>query len=116
MISTTIHCRSTATGKTRTCDVPVQFRDADAAEQFIRAMDAIYPDHIHTWQQVDFGVMTAAAAVAQLKRMDGGRSKEDAHIEADEILCKVLKAAGPEYAAVADAYYAARDRVGFWYA
>ena len=66
-------------------------------------------------EEVDLDVLTPEKAVTQLNAMIGG-DPEKAHAEADRILCNVLRGAGPKYEAVADAYYAARTSVGFWYA
>ncbi len=42
------------------------------------------------------------------------KDPEDAHVEADQILCKFIRAIG--HVEVADAFEAVRDHVGFWYA
>lgn len=92
----------------------MQFDNAFEAQQFVDEMDRNYP-FIHTWHEVDLSVLTPEEAVTRLTAMEYVDDSETAHIEADKILCKVLKAAGPEYAAVADAFNAAHDRVRFWY-
>ena len=95
---------------------PMQFENAFEAQQFVDKMDRNYPHYTHTWQEVDFSVTTAADAITILNAMNDGDYPETAHSDAEEILCNVLRSIGPEYAAVASAFYEARDRVGFWYA
>lgn len=102
-----------ATGETR-CLPYQQFETIAHAGDYVLEMDDCYPGYIHTWHQVVLNMMTAAEAVKRLDDLESG-DNEAAHADADYILCEVLKAAGPEYAAVADAYKAARDRIGFWY-
>ena len=114
MILTTIHYRSKQTGETCTYARPITFDDTTEANLYVRTMDSTYPEYIHTWQQVDIGVTAAAEAVTQLSALDVD-DPESSHREAEYILCKVIRTVGPEYAAVADAFNEARDRVGFWY-
>lgn len=66
-------------------------------------------------EEVDLDALTPEEAVTQLNAMVGG-DPEKAHAEAERILCNVLRGAGPKYAAVANAFNATCDRVGFWYA
>ena len=115
MFHAIIQRRSVATGETRCHRGHQEFETSAHADKYVLDMDSFYPGYIHTWQQVDPGVMTAAQAVARLNNLVSG-DNEAAHADADDILCIVLRAAGPEYAAVADAYKAANDRIGFWYA
>ncbi len=57
----------------------------------------------------------AQEAVAKLEAVDENHPDEEmAHVEADRILCEFIRAIG--HADVADAFEAARRRVGFWYA
>lgn len=55
----------------------------------------------------------ASEAVAELDAMPADTDEENAHGEADRILCEVLRESGLNE--VADAFERARDRVGFWY-
>ncbi len=52
-----------------------------------------------------------AAAVARLNALNNG--PEEAHMEAEAILCDFLRAQGHD--AVAEAFEQAKERVGFWY-
>lgn len=101
-------------GQPRRYAGPMQFDNAFEAQQFVDEMDRNYP-FVHTWQAVDISVTTAAEAVTKLNAMNKGDDPEDAHREAEQLLCEVLRAVGPEYASVAYAFNRARDRVGFWY-
>lgn len=67
-------------------------------------------------EEVDLGVLRPREAVTQLNALQPSDYPEDAHCEAKQLLCKVLRAVGPEYAAVADAFNEACDRLGFLYA
>lgn len=58
-------------------------------------------------------VTPAQEAVAKLQALTWA-DPEEAHGEADEILCEFLRAIG--HTGVAAAFEAAADRVGFWYA
>jgi hypothetical protein len=52
--------------------------------------------------------------IAQLRAMPGEGDPESLHSEADQILRMALRHLGQHD--LVDAYEAARDRVGFWYA
>jgi hypothetical protein len=52
--------------------------------------------------------------ILQFEAMEYGSDEEAAHGTADDLLIEFLREIG--YEDVADAYEAARDRVGFWYA
>jgi hypothetical protein len=55
----------------------------------------------------------AQEAVAKLQALTG-HDPEEEHGDAEEILCEFIRAIG--HAEVADAFEAAANRVGFWYA
>lgn len=57
--------------------------------------------------------MTELRAIEELDTLDGF-DPEEAHTDAESILLAFLRHAG--YTRVADAFEAANDRVGFWYA
>jgi hypothetical protein len=59
-------------------------------------------------------MMDMESAVKKLNAMDNGDDQEIAHCEAENVLTEYLREIGHE--AIADAFEAARDRVGFWYA
>jgi hypothetical protein len=58
-------------------------------------------------------VTPAQEAVAKLNALTS-HDPETAHGRADEILCEFIRSIG--HAEVAEAFEAAADRVGFWYA
>ena len=95
---------------------PCMFVDEAEADRFVAEKDRSYPGFTHTWHPVEDAVTLAKKAVAQLEAMESGDDRETAHYDAEVILCRVLEAIGPEYRAVSEAFKAARDRVGFWYA
>ncbi len=57
--------------------------------------------------------MTEYEAIGKLDKMQRD-DPEKYHWEADEIVLEFLRAHG--HSGIADAFEAARDRVGFWYA
>ena len=58
--------------------------------------------------------LNAHDAIFMLDALKDGDDEEVAHGEAEQILMAFLR--GNDFAKVADAFEAARDRVGFWYA
>jgi hypothetical protein len=92
------------------------FVDEADADRYVAKKDRSYPGFTHTWHPVEDAVTLAKQAVAQLEAMGSADDPEDAHSDAEGILCRLLEAIGPEYRAVSEAFKAARDRVGFWYA
>jgi hypothetical protein len=58
--------------------------------------------------------MSPEQAIAELNAMPKGGDEEILHDQADKIVCEVLKSVGCRE--VAEAFEAAQDRVGFWYA
>ena len=53
-------------------------------------------------------------AINKLESMKDDADPEAAHGDAEDALCEFLREVG--YGDAADAFEAARDRVGFWYA
>lgn len=98
------------------------FYDRAEALKWARLQYVTYPEDIHVKEvalvpveEVDIRALTPEEAVTQLSALDVD-DPESSHREAEYILCRVIRTVGPEYAAVADAFSKARDRVGFWYA
>lgn len=63
-------------------------------------------------------ILTPSEALAALAAMTEERSPyvDEVHVDSDMILLAALRHAGPEYAAVADAWEACDDAMGgFWY-
>ena len=61
--------------------------------------------------------MEPKEVIAELDSMEEGMDEEICHGRADSIVMVMLMdSTDPEMRAVAQAWYAARDRVGFWYA
>lgn len=58
--------------------------------------------------------MPGADAISRLSALEAGTDAERAHGEAEAILLRFLREI--ERGEVADAFEAARERVGFWYA
>ena len=115
MLYATIRWKSESTNTVFTSGAPCAFVDEADANRYVSERDRNYPGFTHTWHPVE-AVTIAKNAVAQLEAMGSADDPEYAHNHAEGILCRVLEVIGPEYKAVSEAFKAARDRVGFWYA
>lgn len=109
------------TGQDNTDVLCALFFDRAEAVKWTRLQYVTCPKNIHVKEvalvpveEVDLSVLTPEEAVTQLSALDV-YNPESSHREAEYILCRVIRTVGPEYAAVADAFNEARDRVGFWY-
>lgn len=58
--------------------------------------------------------LTATEVIEMLDAYDDTADQEAAHTQCEDLLMSFLR--GNDFGKVAEAYEAARDRVGFWYA